>query len=123
MATPEELKALDEAINAIRESLPSLKASLKGKQTSLAGIRAAPTTDVLRAEVDSSDRDNKEMEERLSVLRSGNIKPVSTQEKEDVEKMFKEWTRKKNIRRGIFAELEGMILDSGGIGKEELWVG
>lgn len=94
---------------------------MKSKQTSLANIRSAPTTDVLREEVEVLERGNKELAERLQVLRSGSIKPVSIMEKEEVEKDFKQWTKKRNARKDIFRELEGMILDSG-IGKAELRV-
>lgn len=119
-ASPEDLKALDEAINATRESLQSLKAAVKSKQNTLANIRAAPTTDLLRAEVKCLESANKEMEERLKVLRRGGIKPVSAEDKENVEMAFVEWTRKRNVRKRIFTDLEGMILDSG-VAKQELW--
>lgn len=58
----------------------------------------------------------------MKVLESGSIKPVSEQEKEEAEKEYRKWKRCREARKKGFRELEGMLLDSGVIEKQDLWV-
>lgn len=68
------------------------------------------------------ETDKKDKEERLRVLRAGSVKPVNVEEREKVEGEWRRWKGIRDRRKRAFGELEGMLLDSGVIGKEALWV-
>lgn len=88
----------------------------------LSTLRSAPTTDALREAVQTLEAEKQEKEERLRELRGGSVKPVSAEEKEAVEGEWKKWKRSRDARKRAYLELEAMLLDSGVITKEALWV-
>lgn len=99
-----------------------MKAELKTKNAALSALRSAPTTDSLREAVQVLQAKRAESEQRLKVLKSGSIKPVSDAEREEAEKEHRKWKRCREARKRAFRELEGMLLDSGVMSKEDLWV-
>lgn len=119
-ATPEELASLDASIASLRKVIPSLKATLKVKSTSLATFRSEPTTQALQIAVDSLEKQRDETEARLKVLRSGSVKPVSKEEKERVEAEHKKWAKKALMRKRMWKEAEGILLEA--MTREELYV-
>lgn len=102
--------------------IPGLKAELKSKSTALSTLRSAPTTDALREAVQTLEAGKQDMEERLRVLKSRSVKPVSVEEKEAAEGEWKRWKRARDARKRAYLELEALLLDSGVITKEALWV-
>jgi hypothetical protein len=118
--TNEELATLDSAIAAFREAIPLLKAELKSKSTFLATLQEAPTTEALQEAVEGLESKKAAMEARLQVLRSGNVKPVSQEERERAEVEFKKWARKAAIRKKCWKEAEAALLE--GLTREELYV-
>ncbi|KFY23954.1 hypothetical protein V493_05539 [Pseudogymnoascus sp. VKM F-4281 (FW-2241)] len=121
-STPEELAAADSQIAAIRDMIPTLKTELKSKSTALSTLRSAPTTDALREAVQAMETEKRDKQERLRVLRAGSIKPVNVEERDAVEGEWKRWKRTRDARKRAYLELEAMLLDSGVITKEALWV-
>lgn len=119
-ATPEELASLDTSIASLRESIPSLKTSLKVKSSSLAMLRSEPTTQALQIAVDNLRMQRDETEARLKVLRSGSVKPVSKEEREGVEAEHKKWAKKALMRKRMWEEAEGTLLEA--MTREELYV-
>jgi 26S proteasome regulatory subunit (ATPase 3-interacting protein) len=119
-ATPEELASLDTSIASLRELIPSLKSTLKAKSTSLATLRSEPTTQALQIAVDSLEKQRDQTEARLKVLRSGSVKPVSKDEKERVEAGYKKWAKKALMRKRMWKEAEGTLLEA--MTKDELYV-
>jgi 26S proteasome regulatory subunit (ATPase 3-interacting protein) len=113
---------LDTRISTLREALPSLKADVKSKTTLLSSIKSAPTTDALRDAVAALEAETAEKVERLKVLRSGSVKPVGKEEKEKTEREYRGWMRKREARKRAFREVEGYVLDTGVMRREELWV-
>lgn len=105
-----------------RGSLPQLKTELRSKQLALTTIRSAPSTDALRETVSKLLIQKAEMEQRLTVLKSGNVKPVDARERERIEMEHRKWRGVRERRKRAFSEVEGMILDSGVVGRSELWV-
>ncbi|ELR03845.1 hypothetical protein GMDG_01374 [Pseudogymnoascus destructans 20631-21] len=120
-STPEELAAADAQIAALRDKIPTLKSELKSASTTLSTLRSAPTTSALRESVQTLETDKEDKEGRLHVLRAGSTKPVNVEEREAVEGEWRRWKRTRDARKRAFGELEGMLLDSGVIGKEALW--
>lgn len=116
------MAAYDIEIARLRESLPELKGEFKSKQAKLASIRSAPSTDGLRASVFSLEAQKAEAKARLATLRSGSVKPVSDIEKEAIDKEHKKWRGIRERRKRGFLEIEGMLLDTGTITKDDLWV-
>lgn len=116
------MEAYDIEIARLRESLPELKSELKSKQARLSTIRSAPSTDALRASVSNLEAQKAEAQARLTTLRSGSVKPVSDVEKEAINKDHKKWRGIRERRKRGFLEIEGMLLDTGTITKDELWV-
>jgi len=119
-ATPEELASLDTSIASLREVVPSLKATLKVKSNSLATLRTEPTTQALQVAVDNMEKERDENEARLKVHRSGSVKPMSKDEKERVEAEHKKWARKALMRKRMWKEAEGVLLEA--MTREELYV-
>ncbi|KFZ13093.1 hypothetical protein V501_03878, partial [Pseudogymnoascus sp. VKM F-4519 (FW-2642)] len=120
-STPAELAAADAQIATLRDKIPTLKSELKSASTSLSTLLSAPTTSSLRDAVQTLENDKQDKEERLRVLRTGSIKPVNLEEREKVEAEWRRWKRTRDNRYRAYKELEGMLLDSGVIGKEALW--
>lgn len=102
--------------------IPTLKTELKSKSTALSTLRSAPTTDALREAVQAMETEKRDKQERLRVLRAGSIKPVNVEERDAVEGEWKRWKRTRDARKRAYLELEAMLLDSGVITKEALWV-
>jgi 26S proteasome regulatory subunit, ATPase 3, interacting protein len=119
-ATPEELASLDTSIASLREVIPSLKTSLKVKSNSLATLRSEPITQALQVAVDNLEKERDENEARLKVLRSGSVKPMSKEEKERVEAEHKKWAKKALMRKRMWKEAEGTLLEA--MTREELYV-
>lgn len=104
----------------LRETNPNLKATLKTLTTKLANLRSAPTTVDLAAAVERMREENKEKGERVKAFQEGTVKSVTTEEVERVEKDLKYWGAKRVIRKKIYGDLEGMLLDGMGMPREEL---
>ncbi|OBT90858.1 hypothetical protein VE02_00423 [Pseudogymnoascus sp. 03VT05] len=121
-STPDELAAADSQIAALRDNMPTLKSELKSLSSTLTTLRSAPITSALRESVQALETDKQDKEERLRVLRAGSIKPVNVEEREKVEAEWRRWKGIRDRRKRAYGELEGMLLDSGVIGKEALWV-
>jgi 26S proteasome regulatory subunit (ATPase 3-interacting protein) len=119
-ASPEELAGLDISIVTAREAIPVLKSTLKSKTATLTTLRSAPTTEALRESILELEKQKAEMESRLHVLKSGNLKPVSKEDKERVEAEFRRWAKKSADRYRIWKEAEGTLLEA--MSREELYV-
>jgi hypothetical protein len=83
-------------------------------------LRSQPTTQALQISVESLEKQRDETEARLQVLRSGNVQPVSKEEKERVEAEYRKWARKSLARKRMWKEAEGTLLEA--MTKEELYV-
>lgn len=68
------------------------------------------------------ETDKLDKEKQLAVLRAGSTKPVDVDERERVEGEWRRWKRTRDARKRAYLDLEAMLLDSGVITKEALWV-
>ncbi|KAL6721205.1 hypothetical protein ACLMJK_000307 [Lecanora helva] len=121
----EDLAALDKEIAGLRDSIATAKANEKLLQANLISVNATPSTEELRSDISLLELEKKEIVERLEKLRSGNVKPVSPEEKEAVDKEWGQWSRKAGRRKKICMELWGLCTQELPEGKTrgELWVG
>lgn len=121
----EELVAMDKQIQELRESIATAKVNEKSLKASLIAVNATMSIGDFRTSVIALESEKKELLARLDPLRAGTIKPVSTEEKYEVEKAWKEWSRKATVRRKICMELWDFCTEEMQEGKtrEDLWVG
>ena len=120
----EDLAAMDAEIATLRKTIATAKANEKLLRANLASVNATMSTDELRANVKLLEHDKKEILGRLGPLRAGNMKPVSPEEKEKVDKELSLWERTAGKRKKICLELWAMCTEQMEEGKtrEELWV-
>ncbi|CZT00201.1 uncharacterized protein RCO7_08377 [Rhynchosporium graminicola] len=118
-ASPEELASMEVLITSLRDSLPILKSTLKTHTNKLSTLKSAPTTFALASNIERLRVENQAKGEQLRDLREGNVKMVTTEEVETVERELKFWTAKRWVRKKAFENLEGVLLD--GMSREDIW--
>ena len=120
----EDLAAMDKEIAELRESIAAAKANEKLMRANLVSVNATLSTEELRSNVSLLEIEKKEMNTRLGALKSGNVKPVLPDEKQAVDKAWREWSRKASSRMKICMELWAVSTEEieRGKTKEELWV-
>lgn len=120
----EELAAMDKEIADLRDTIATAKANEKLMRANLVSVNATLSTEELRGSVSLLEIEKKEIVARLDALKSGNMKPVLPEEKEAVDKAWKEWSRKASSRKKICMELWAVCTEEmePGKTKEEFWV-
>ena len=122
--SPQDLAAMDKEITDLHESIATAKANEKLLRANLIAVNATLSTADLRASVTALEFEKKEILARLELLRSGSVKPVSPEEKAEVDKAWNEWSRKAHIRKKICMEVWAHCTEGleGRQAKEDLWV-
>lgn len=120
----DELVAMDKQIQELRESIATAKADEKSLRANLMAVNATMSIGDLRTSVIALESEKKELLARLGLLRAGTVKPVSPEEKYEVEKEWREWSRKATVRRKICMELWDFCTEEmqEGQTREDLWV-
>ena len=120
----DDLAAMDKEIAILRDAIATAKSNEKLLRANLISVNATLSTEELRGSVSLLELEKKEILGRLGPLRSGNVKPVSPKEKEEVDKAWKEWSRKASSRKKIGLELWEYSTEEmpEGTTKEEFWV-
>ena len=120
----EDLAAMDKEIADLRETIATARANEKLLRANLVSVNATLSTEELRGNVSLLELEKKETTARLDALRSGNVKPVLPEEKEAVDKAWREWSRKARSRQKICMELWAFVTEEMEPGKTraELWV-
>ena len=114
---------MDQEIAALRQSIATAKANEKLLKANLAAVNATVSTEELRSQITVLDMDKAEILDRLGRLQSGDVKPVSAEEKEEAHKAWILWSKKAASRKRICMEMwsygtEQLPEDPT---KEELW--
>ena len=120
----EDLAAMDKEIAGLREAIATAKANEKLMRAKLISVNATLSTEELGSSVSLLEMEKKEMIARLGPLRSGSVKPVLPEEKEAVDKAWREWSKKASSRKKICMELWAVSTEEMEPGKtrQELWV-
>ena len=120
----DDLAAMDHTITALREQIAILKANEKLLRSNLASLNATMSTTELRAQVHALQSSKAELLARLGPLMKGVVKPVTREEKAEVDVAWKMWKQKALVRKKIAMELWGMVTEVLPEGKQngELWV-
>ena len=115
---------MENEIVTLRQETADTKSKEKMLRAELISISATMSTQDLQASITSLEVEKKEVLARLRPLREGNVKPVSLEEKEKVDKEYKKWSKCALARKKICMELWDMcteVLEEGKT-KEDLWV-
>ena len=115
---------MDKSIADLRDAIATARSKEKLLRASLVSVNATLSTDELRNNVSLLRFDKDEILVRLVLLRSGNMKHVLPEEKENVEKEWKQWSKVASSRRRICMELWEYSTEKMKEGKTkgELWV-
>lgn len=120
---PDDLAAMDKQIHDLHEAIATAKANEKLLRASLIAVNATQSTDDLRACVIALESEKKEVLARLGPLRSGSVTPVSTSEKDEVDRAWKVWSRTAATRKRIGLDLWGLCTEEmQAQAREDLWV-
>lgn len=111
-ATPEELAAIDTTIAALKEETTRLRTEANGLKSTLSSFNATLSTSDLRAAVASLEAEHVEITTRLEKLRKGDVRPISAEEKNEVDKEEKEWDGIARKRKRIVEEMWAVINDT-----------
>ena len=119
-----DLAAMDKEIADLRDTIATAKADEKLMRANLVSINATLSTEELRSGVSLLELEKKEIVVRLDALKSGNVKPVLPEEKEAVDKAWREWSRKASSRKKICMELWAVCTEEmePEKTKEDFWV-
>ncbi|KAK6347544.1 hypothetical protein TWF718_005383 [Orbilia javanica] len=115
-ASPEEIAEMKASVERMKERTSTLKAELKSLQVTLQNLRSMPTADDLKSEVGTLRQEVTNLRSRLGPLRSGDVKPVSAEERQNVQKEVKKmqglWIARKRWSKEFFeAVADGMSSD------------
>lgn len=123
-ASPEEIAVMDEQIATLREEIATAKGEEKTLKARLITLNATMSMQDLQSGIACLGAEQKALLARLGPLRSGNVKPVSAEEKEAADKDWKLWTRRASVREKICMEVWAHLTEElpEGKTKEELWV-
>lgn len=115
---------MDQEIEAIREDIVAAKSNERLLKANLATLNTTLSTEDLCGAVIALELEKEQILARLVPLRSGSAKPVSSEEKTDVDNAWaqwqRQWTVRKKIAMDVWAHATEVIPE--GTTKEELWV-
>jgi len=115
---------MDQEIEGIREEIAAAKANERLLKANLVTLNTTLSTEDLRGAVIALELEKEQILARLVPLRSGSAKPVSSEEKRDVDNAWmqwqRQWTTRKKIAMDVWAHATEVIPE--GSTKEELWV-
>lgn len=119
----DELAAMDKQMDELREAIATAKANEKLLRANLIAVNATQSADDLRAVVITLESEKKQILARLGPLRSGTVTPVSTADKDEVDKAWTVWTRTASVRKRICLELWDLCTEEmQSQAREDLWV-
>ena len=124
VASPEELVAMDKDIHALQEYINLGKGEEKILKANLVNLNATMSTQDIRDSLAAIEIEKDSILRRLDLLRSGNVTPVSSEERAAVDQAYKVWTRHAVVRKKICMNLWNLVTEElpEGKTKEELWV-
>lgn len=102
----------------LREETTTLNGTLKTLRAIYQSLNSTLSTADLRESVSVMESERVQIIERLTLLRSGIVQPVSKAEKEKVEKDWKMWEKTAGARKRIAKEMWAMVSDQVGGGEK-----
>ena len=116
--------AMEKEIQSLRDYISSAKAEEKILKANLVNLNATMSTQDIRNSVAAIEIEKNSSLKRLDLLRTGNVTPVSSEERAVVDQEHKVWTRHVAVRKKICMNLWAYVTEElpEGKTKEELWV-
>lgn len=108
----EELAEMDKRTQQLRDETSNLNTAAKALRSTLSSLNSTLSTADLRAAITEMDAERAEILERLILLRSGNVQPVSKEEKEEVDKQAKVMEKTLLKRKKIVKVMWGQVTDN-----------
>jgi 26S proteasome regulatory subunit (ATPase 3-interacting protein) len=123
-ASLEDLANMDKETASLRDSIALSKSNEKLLKAGLAAVNATLSTEDLRVSITGLELQHTELLARLGPLRSGSVKPVLPEDKEETEKTWRQWSRKAVSRKRICTDMWSYATEElpEGQTKQELWV-
>jgi 26S proteasome regulatory subunit (ATPase 3-interacting protein) len=121
--TPEEIAVIDQEIATLREEISTAKAEEKLLRAKLVVLNGEKSLSDLQASTSILETTKKMLLARLGPLRSGSVRPVSLNEKKEVEAAWNKWSKCASTRKKICMEMWAQIMEVLPEGKtqEEFW--
>jgi 26S proteasome regulatory subunit (ATPase 3-interacting protein) len=110
-ATAENLAAIDGQIATLREETNSINAEIKTLRARLSSLESEMPTSDLRTLVVTMEMEKEEITARLVQLRSGDVEPVSMEEKAAIDADMKKWEKIATNRAKISKEMWDSVLE------------
>ncbi|EPS45715.1 hypothetical protein H072_148 [Dactylellina haptotyla CBS 200.50] len=109
----EDIANMSTTVESLKVRTPTLKSELKTLQVTLQTLRSMPTADDLESQVGNLQQEISDLRNRLEPLRSGDVKPISAEEKQklhmEVKRMQGLWMARKRWYKEFFdAVSDGM---------------
>lgn len=103
---------MDKRTQQLHDETSTLNTTAKSLRSTLSSLNSTLSTADLRTAITGKDTERTEILERLTSLRSGNVQPVSKEEKEEVDKQSKMIQKSLTRRKKIVKEMWGQVLDN-----------
>lgn len=115
---------MDKEIADLRENISIAKGLEKIMRAQLTALNATMSIQDLKTGILSAETTKEALQERLAPLRSGNVKPVSAEEKEEADHAWRVWSRHAAVRKKVCMNVWDYVTEElpEGKMKEELWV-
>ena len=115
---------MDREITHLREEIATARGEERILKANLIALNATMSAQDIRASLEALGAQKKDILSRLNPLRSGRVKPVSPQEKAEVDQAWRLWNSRANTRKNICMEVWAIVTEEmpEGKTKEELWV-
>lgn len=116
---------MERQIQELQEQIQTARGYQRLLKANLASLNATSTSDDIQANVTALELEKEALALQLEGFRTGRIRPVAAEEKEQMDQTLQEWTRKADSRKHIFMELWAIVRDliPAGQTKDQLWVG
>jgi len=116
---------MDQEIEVVREEVAAAKSTERLLKANLATLNTTLSTEDLRGSVVALELEKEQILARLVPLRSGSAKPVSSEEKREVDNAWRQWQRQWSVRKKIAMDVWAHATEvvPEGTTKAELWVG
>jgi 26S proteasome regulatory subunit (ATPase 3-interacting protein) len=115
---------MDQEIEVVREEVAAAKSTERLLKANLATLNTTLSTEDLRGSVVALELEKEQILARLVPLRSGSAKPVSSEEKREVDNAWRQWQRQWSVRKKIAMDVWAHATEvvPEGTTKAELWV-
>lgn len=103
---------MDKRTQQLRDETSDLNTTARSLRSTLSSLNSTLSTADLRTAIAEMDAERTEILDRLTSLRSGNVQPVSKEEKEEVDKQVKVMEKSSMKRKKIAKEMWAQVRDN-----------